>query len=81
MDNDFGRPVNLITAPVTFGRRRTGKKIGQPLRAGSEFLPKIRAATGWTPRITLSEGLASTLAYYRAHFERYAGEPEPQGTA
>jgi hypothetical protein len=45
MDKDFGRAVNIITAPVTFGRRRTGKKIGQPLRAGSEFFPKIRAAT------------------------------------
>jgi hypothetical protein len=45
MDKDFGRPVNIITAPVTLGRRRTGKEIGEPLRAGSEFFPKIRAAT------------------------------------
>src|SRR3954451_20633811 len=39
---------------------------------------KFRTTTGWTPRITLREGLASTLAYYRAHFEQYAGAEHRQ---
>jgi UDP-glucose 4-epimerase len=39
---------------------------------------KFRTTTGWTPRITLREGLASTLAYYRAHFEQYAGAEDRQ---
>src|SRR6266480_92604 len=34
----------MTAAPVAFGRSSTGKKIGQPLRAGSEPLPKICAA-------------------------------------
>jgi len=33
---------------------------------------KFRATTGWTPTVTLPEGLARTVAFYRAHFERYA---------
>jgi len=32
---------------------------------------RFRQATGWTPSIGLREGLASTLAFYRAHFDRY----------
>jgi UDP-glucose 4-epimerase len=32
---------------------------------------KIRGALGWQPRIGLREGLASTLAFYREHKERY----------
>ena len=44
MDNDFGRPGRIITTPVAFGRRRTGEKIGQPLRTGRKFLCEICAA-------------------------------------
>lgn len=32
---------------------------------------KIRARLGWTPRVGLREGLARTVAYYRAHAARY----------
>ena len=32
---------------------------------------KIRAALGWAPRVGLADGLARTLAYYRAHGPRY----------
>jgi UDP-glucose 4-epimerase len=32
---------------------------------------KFTTATGWTPTVTLGQGLADTLAYYRAHFDRY----------
>ena len=31
----------------------------------------IRAELGWAPRVPLKEGLARTLAYYRAHLDRY----------
>jgi hypothetical protein len=44
MDDDLGRPGRIITTPVAFGRRRTGKKIGQPLRTGRKFLCEICAA-------------------------------------
>ena len=33
---------------------------------------KFRATTGWTPTVTLPDGLARTVAFYRAHFEQYA---------
>jgi UDP-glucose 4-epimerase len=32
---------------------------------------KFRAATGWQPRVPLREGLARTVAYYRAHLPHY----------
>jgi len=31
----------------------------------------FRAATGWQPQVSLAEGLARTLAYYRTHISRY----------
>jgi UDP-glucose 4-epimerase len=36
---------------------------------------RFRAATGWTPRVGLREGLARTVAYYREHLPQYL-EPE-----
>ncbi len=32
---------------------------------------KLRAATGWQPRVRLREGLARTVAYYREHLAHY----------
>ncbi len=32
---------------------------------------KFRHATGWSPTVTLREGLARTVAFYRAHFREY----------
>ncbi len=32
---------------------------------------KIRSMLGWEPRVPLARGLAETVAYYRAHRERY----------
>jgi UDP-glucose 4-epimerase len=40
---------------------------------------KFHAATGWTPSIPLREGLASTLAFYRTHFEQYVDGRERKG--
>ena len=33
---------------------------------------KFRATTGWTPTVSLPDGLMRTVAFYREHFERYA---------
>ena len=38
---------------------------------------RFRRTTGWEPAVDLREGLARTLAFYRAHFAEYAGE-EPR---
>ena len=35
---------------------------------------KFTATTGWRPAVRLREGVRRTLAYYRAHFDRYVGE-------
>ncbi len=32
---------------------------------------KLAAAVGWRPRVTLEEGLATTVEYYRRHLSRY----------
>ena len=37
---------------------------------------KFQMATGWTPAVSLREGLSSTLAFYRAHFDRYVDPGE-----
>ena len=37
---------------------------------------KFSAATGWTPAVSLDEGLRRTIAFYREHFEQYVdGDP------
>ena len=41
---------------------------------------RFHAATGWTPRIPLREGLASTIAFYREHFAAYVPEGFRRGT-
>jgi UDP-glucose 4-epimerase len=40
---------------------------------------KFRAVTGWQPRTDLRDGLAQTIAYYRAHLPHYldSGAVEP----
>ena len=35
---------------------------------------KFAAATGWTPRVELSDGFRRTLAFYREHYKRYVDE-------
>jgi UDP-glucose 4-epimerase len=32
---------------------------------------RIRTTLGWEPRLSLREGLARTIEYYRAHFDKY----------
>jgi UDP-glucose 4-epimerase len=35
---------------------------------------KFSKTTGWQPAVTLKEGLQQTLAYYRAHLDKYLDE-------
>ncbi len=40
---------------------------------------KLTAVTGWQPTTELGDGLARTVAFYRAHFDRYVpGDPARQ---
>jgi UDP-glucose 4-epimerase len=42
---------------------------------------KLRRTTGWRPTISLREGLARTIAFYRCHYDRYverAGDPRTE---
>jgi nucleoside-diphosphate-sugar epimerase len=41
---------------------------------------KFTAATGWRPRVDLRTGFGRTLAYFRAHFEKYV-EADSQSPA
>jgi UDP-glucose 4-epimerase len=36
---------------------------------------RFRQAVGWEPRVSLREGFAQTLAYYRSHLGEYVGAP------
>jgi UDP-glucose 4-epimerase len=37
---------------------------------------KFRSATGWEPRVTLRDGLARAIRYYREHLEHYVEAPD-----
>jgi len=37
---------------------------------------RFREATGWRPAVSLAEGLARTLEFYRAHWEHYVEDAE-----
>jgi nucleoside-diphosphate-sugar epimerase len=72
--------VNLLVELAGTGRHRfvewpAEKKaidIGSFYADSSRF----RRAVGWTPEVSLREGLTRTLAYYRAHMPHYV-DPEP----
>jgi UDP-glucose 4-epimerase len=38
---------------------------------------RFRSAVGWEPRVSLRNGLARTLDYYRAHADQYLDDPTP----
>ncbi len=38
---------------------------------------RFERAVGWTPRVSLREGLTRTLEYYRRHLAHYLDEPAP----
>jgi len=39
---------------------------------------RLAAAVGWAPQVSLHDGLARTLAFYRAHLAHYLGAAEDQ---
>jgi len=41
---------------------------------------KLRSATGWVPAVSLDDGLARTIEFYRANFAQYAGDTQPERT-
>src|SRR3954469_19443584 len=42
---------------------------------------RFRQVVGWAPRVSLRDGLAHTIGYYRQHLEHYLDEPAPTPTA
>jgi UDP-glucose 4-epimerase len=43
---------------------------------------RFKTTTGWQPTVTLGEGLARAVAFYRAHYGRYVdGRDAPDGQA
>ena len=48
------------------------------IEIGSVHIDSTRFAerVGWHPRVTLREGLARTVSFYRAHLERYVATVE-----
>ena len=52
---------------VTWPADKKAIDIGDFYADSSKFV----RATGWTPTVTLSEGLKRTVAFYREHFARY----------
>lgn len=69
-------PVSLLRLAELMGGAFTVRAM-PPERAaidvGSVALDDraFREATGWAPAVALSAGLSATLAYYRAHLDRY----------
>jgi nucleoside-diphosphate-sugar epimerase len=51
---------------VTPDVRGTGTPAGEISRQWVDA-SKLRALTGWTPRVDLDEGLRRTIAWYREH--------------
>jgi UDP-glucose 4-epimerase len=42
---------------------------------------RFRKTTGWAPTVSLREGLTRTVAFYRAHWERYISPSDSSGQA
>ena len=40
----------------------------------------IRQTLGWEPHVTLRDGLARTVAFYRSHMQHYVSGAAPAGT-
>jgi UDP-glucose 4-epimerase len=52
---------------VPFPREKKAIDIGSVYSSAAKFT----AATGWTPRVSLEEGLARTVDYYHRYYEHY----------
>ena len=72
--------VNLLVELAGTGRHRFVEWPAEKkaIDIGSFYADSSRftRAVGWTPEVSLREGLTRTLAYYRAHMPHYV-DPEP----
>ena len=57
-----------IASSTSTGRRRRKRSTSA---ASTPTRRSSRRATGWAPTVALDDGLRRTLAFYRAHFDRY----------
>lgn len=76
------RHADLVTLLVALSGRGTCRFVEWPpekkvIDIGSFYADssRFRAHTGWAPAVPLRDGLAATLAYYRAHYAHYVPEP------
>ena len=77
------RHADLVAMLVELSGRGSWRFVEWPpekkaIDIGSFYADSTRFAsrTGWTPRVALRDGLAATLAYYRAHYDAYVEAPQ-----
>jgi UDP-glucose 4-epimerase len=73
--------VDLLVATAGTGRARMVEWPAEKKKIdiGSFYADSSRFArtTGWRAQVTLADGLARTVAFYREHFAHYVDEPQP----
>lgn len=52
----------------TLKTRDMGQRQGDPMKSFAD-ITKMTKATGWTPQISLKDGLEKTFEYYKKHYE------------
>jgi UDP-glucose 4-epimerase len=77
--------VSLLTEVAGAGRMRLvpwpAEKRAIDIGSFYSDSTRFRTTTGWRPRVGLREGLARTIAFYRAHLPRYLDDPSRGGEA
>lgn len=75
--------ADLVTLLIELAGRGSCRFVAWPaekkaIDIGSFYADssRFRARTGWAPAVGLREGLAATLAYYRAHYDKYVPAAE-----
>ena len=64
---DLDRRARAVSSSST-GRLRSARLTSA---ASTRAPAKLTATTGWKPTVSLADGLARAVAYYRAHLDRY----------
>jgi UDP-glucose 4-epimerase len=71
--------LELVTLLIDVAGAGTYRLVDWPpekkaIDIGSFFADssRVRATLGWEPQVSLRDGLARTIDFYRAHFEKYA---------
>lgn len=71
----YGKPVVMKNVLATFEKivghklktKDMGQRKGDPMKSYAD-ITKIKNAVGWTPKVSLEEGLAKTFAYYKGEY-------------